>query len=260
MDHRKRGNPSQGGRVRPDFGLWQFTDLRRIRGTLLGAASTLSCAGSQSPMTCEQGRIEDRFASPISSEPRPASIQISRAIRTPTPNQVPDAATKLKAISMTSAARYFVPVCLSIPIARYRTNAGVAALFEKYRAQPSRPSDRRGRPSARARPPDERPALDDRRGIEKARREAREIFNLIKRASHKFGAHTRGRVAYWDEIAETAQFAESPSACGAKSWPTLCSAPPSRNSWTGASSASAWAAHRIVSATTSANIFCPRSA
>ena len=44
--------------------------------------------------------------------------------------------------------------------------------------------------------------------FEKARREAREIFNLIKRASHKFGAHTRGRVAYWDEIAETAQFAE----------------------------------------------------
>lgn len=108
---------------------------------------------------------------------------------------------------MTSAARYFVPVCL-YPHTRYRTNAGVAALFEKYELS------RHDHLIVVA----DRLLVLDRLmsgrhwtiggAFEKARREAREIFNLIKRASHKFGAHTRGRVAYWDEIAETAQFAE----------------------------------------------------
>jgi hypothetical protein len=42
----------------------------------------------------------------------------------------------------------------------------------------------------------------------KARREATQIFNLVRRISHKFGAQDCGRIAYWDEIAGTEQFAE----------------------------------------------------
>ena len=54
----KEEDPSQGGRVRPDFGLRRFTDLRRIRGTLLrcGRVHRSGALGSQSPMTCEQGQ------------------------------------------------------------------------------------------------------------------------------------------------------------------------------------------------------------
>jgi hypothetical protein len=102
---------------------------------------------------------------------------------------------------------YFVPICL-YPHTAYRTNKGVVALFEKYQLQSHDYliviADRLF-------------ALDnlvtgrywsaDSLFI-KARREATQIFNLVRRNSYKFGAQSHGRIVYWDEIAETPQFRE----------------------------------------------------
>jgi hypothetical protein len=44
--------------------------------------------------------------------------------------------------------------------------------------------------------------------FEKARREAKQIFNLIRRISQKVGAQNRGRIVYWDEIAGTERFTD----------------------------------------------------
>jgi tRNA-dependent cyclodipeptide synthase len=108
---------------------------------------------------------------------------------------------------MPSAARYFVPVCL-YPHTRYRTIAGVAALFQKYELRAHEylivVADRllvldrlvTGRHwtagSAAA----------------KARQEAEQVVSLIERTRSKAGARARGRIVYWDDVAETAQFSE----------------------------------------------------
>lgn len=108
---------------------------------------------------------------------------------------------------MTLAARYFIPICL-YPHTKYRTNAGVAALFKKYQlchhdylivvADRLLVLDRvvTGR------------YWTIEGALEKARREAKQISNMLRRTSFKFGAHNRGDIVYWDEIAERAQFKE----------------------------------------------------
>ena len=108
---------------------------------------------------------------------------------------------------MTSAVRYFIPVCL-YPHTKYRTNAGIAALFQKYLLRDH----------------DHLIVVADRLlvldrlitgrywtiegALEKARREAKQISNMLRRASFKFGAQARGNIVYWDEIAERTQFKE----------------------------------------------------
>ena len=108
---------------------------------------------------------------------------------------------------MIPAARYFVPVCL-YPHTKYRTHGGVTALFEKYELRSHEylivVADRllvldrlvTGRYWT----------IDS--AVIKARQEATQILNLIKRTSHKAGAHAQGRIVYWDAVAETAGFSE----------------------------------------------------
>lgn len=106
---------------------------------------------------------------------------------------------------MSTAARYFVPVCL-YPHTKYRTNSGATFLFEKYQLRSHRYliviADRL--------------LVLDRlvtgrfwtvsSAIQKARREASQIATLIRRASLKARAQTNGRIVFWDQIAETEQF------------------------------------------------------
>jgi hypothetical protein len=108
---------------------------------------------------------------------------------------------------MTMADRYFVPICL-YPHTKYRTREGVAALFEKYELH------RRDHLIVIA---DRLLGFDNLvtgrywssdTVFEKARREAEQIFKMIKRISVAAGAHESGRIAYWDEIAETPRFQE----------------------------------------------------
>ncbi|MGZ9092214.1 MAG: hypothetical protein ACXW3T_11675 [Rhodoplanes sp.] len=106
---------------------------------------------------------------------------------------------------MTPAPRFFIPVCL-YPHTQYRTTAGVAALFETYGLRHH----------------DYLIVIADRllvldrlvtgrywtvnSAVIAARREAQQIAKLIKRISHKSEAQARGRIVFWDEIAETAEF------------------------------------------------------
>jgi hypothetical protein len=108
---------------------------------------------------------------------------------------------------MTTGTRYFVPVCL-YPHTKYRTNDGVTDLFEKYQFQCH---------DHLIVIADHLLALDNLvtgrywstdTVFDKARREAKQIFNLINRISHKFRAQERGRIVYWDEIGGTEQFTE----------------------------------------------------
>jgi hypothetical protein len=108
---------------------------------------------------------------------------------------------------MTSAARYFVPICL-YPHTKYRTRDGVTTLFDKY--------DFRSH--------DYLVVIADRllaldrlvkgrywtvdTAFEKARRDAQQVFNLIRRSSYQCGAQHRGKVVYWDEIAGKVEFGE----------------------------------------------------
>lgn len=108
---------------------------------------------------------------------------------------------------MTLQDRYFVPVCL-YPHTRYRTEAGVTALFEKYIVS-SREyliivADRllvldrliTGR------------YFTVNSAVHKARKEAEQVSSLIERIARKVGAGTVGRVVFWDEVAVTAEFGE----------------------------------------------------
>ena len=107
---------------------------------------------------------------------------------------------------MPSAARYFVPVCL-YPHTRYRTSAGVTALFQKYEL---RVHDYlivvADRLSVLDRLVTGRYWTADSATV-KARQEARQVVGLIERTRKKMGARGNGRVVFWDDIAETAQFA-----------------------------------------------------
>lgn len=101
--------------------------------------------------------------------------------------------------------KYFVPVCL-YPHTKYRTQSGVTALFEKFELQ------RHDHLIVVA----DRLLVLDRLvtgrhwsipgAFEKARREASQIVSLIRRTSHRFRAQARGRIVYWDEVAETKDF------------------------------------------------------
>ena len=103
------------------------------------------------------------------------------------------------------SARYFIPICL-YPHTKYRTCAGVAALFQKYELSSHEylivVADRllvldrlvSGRYWSLA------------STIAKARREAEQIVKLIKRISHRMKAQSGGKIAYWDEVAETAEY------------------------------------------------------
>jgi|SoiMethySBSTD1v2_1073268.scaffolds.fasta_scaffold01362_18 hypothetical protein len=106
---------------------------------------------------------------------------------------------------MSSMTQYFVPVCL-YPHTKYRTRAGVIDLFERYELHSHHHliviADRllvldrlvTGRYWSVA-------AM-----ATKARQEAEQILNLIKRVAHKMAAQSRGRIVFWDEIAEAGQF------------------------------------------------------
>ena len=107
---------------------------------------------------------------------------------------------------LTRSPRCFIPVCL-YPHTRYRTAAGVSGLFEKYELRLH----------------DHLIVIADRllvldrlvtgrywtanSALIAARREADQIFKLINRVSHKSGAQARGRIVFWDDIAETADYA-----------------------------------------------------
>ncbi len=106
---------------------------------------------------------------------------------------------------MISPDRYFVPVCL-YPHTKYRTALGVSTLFERYLLS-SREyliivADRllvldrlvTGR------------YFTVNSAISKARNEARQVVSLIRRIAYKVSANTTGRIVYWDDIAETAEF------------------------------------------------------
>jgi tRNA-dependent cyclodipeptide synthase len=103
--------------------------------------------------------------------------------------------------------RYFVPVCL-YPHTKYRTAEGVAALFEKYLL-----SSREYLVIVA-----DRLLVLDRlvtgryftvnSAISKARSEAKQVVSLIRRIAQKTGADTIGRIVYWDDVAETAEFFE----------------------------------------------------
>lgn len=108
---------------------------------------------------------------------------------------------------MTLQDRYFVPVCL-YPHTKYRTAAGVTALFEKYIVS-SREyliiiADRllvldrliTGR------------YFTVNSAISKARKEAEQVSSLIERIVRKVGVGAAGRVVFWDEVADTAEFGE----------------------------------------------------
>ncbi|MEZ5786328.1 MAG: hypothetical protein R3D62_07610 [Xanthobacteraceae bacterium] len=107
----------------------------------------------------------------------------------------------------TEPLQYFIPVCL-YPHTQYRTGAGVTALFEKYQLQAA------GYLIVIA----DRLLVLDRlvtgrywsvnSAFVAARREAEQIGKLIKRIARKTGAHAKGRVVFWDEIAEAPEFSE----------------------------------------------------
>ena len=108
---------------------------------------------------------------------------------------------------MPSKARYFIPVCL-YPHTKYRTTAGVSALFDKYALRDH----------------DHLMVIADRlhvldrlvtgrywtvsSALSKAKQEAKQILSLIKRMSSRAGAQARGTIVCWDEIAETAQYSD----------------------------------------------------
>jgi hypothetical protein len=108
---------------------------------------------------------------------------------------------------MTSTARYFIPVCL-YPHTKYRTSAGVVALFENFALRSHEHlivvADRllvldrlvTGRYWT----------IDS--VTAKARQEATQIVRLIKNVAFKAGAQSRGKIVFWDEIAEIGEFSE----------------------------------------------------
>src|SRR5215471_2000963 len=102
---------------------------------------------------------------------------------------------------------YFVPVCL-YPHTMYRTRDGVNTLFNKFRLCDHRylivVADRllgldrlvTGRYWSSEMVP------------EKARRDAVQVYKLIKRVAHQQKADSSGRICYWDEVASTSPFVE----------------------------------------------------
>jgi len=104
-----------------------------------------------------------------------------------------------------NSRRFFIPVCL-YPHTKYRTHAGVRELFEKYQLRSHDylivVADRllvldrlvTGRYWSLA------------SATAKAKQEAEQIFKLVTRVSHKMKAQTAGRIVYWDEITEAAEF------------------------------------------------------
>jgi tRNA-dependent cyclodipeptide synthase len=107
----------------------------------------------------------------------------------------------------TAELKYFAPICL-YPHTAYRSSEGLVALFEKYQLQDHEYliviADRLL-------------ALDNlvtgryyskKAVFSKARKEAEQIYNLVTRVSRKAKAHERGRIVYWDDVAETPHFEE----------------------------------------------------
>ena len=104
-----------------------------------------------------------------------------------------------------TTARYYIPVCL-YPHTKYRTKAGITDLFKKYSLH---------RCEHLIVIADRLLVLDrfvtgrywsPESAFIAARREANQIRNLINRISHKYGAATKGRVVFWDEISGTDEF------------------------------------------------------
>ena len=108
---------------------------------------------------------------------------------------------------MSAVPRYFIPVCL-YPHTKYRTTAGVTALFEKYRLRSH----------------DHLIVIADRllvldrlvtgrywsvnSATIKARNEAELVARLINNTAHKCGAHARGKIVFWDDIANTTAYGQ----------------------------------------------------
>ncbi len=102
--------------------------------------------------------------------------------------------------------RYFIPVCL-YPHTRYRTRQGIRDLIAKYRLAEF---------DHLIVVADHLLALDNivtgrfwnqNTVFEKARRESKDVFRLIKKTSGKENARGHCRLAYWDDIAATDPFA-----------------------------------------------------
>lgn len=106
---------------------------------------------------------------------------------------------------LTRAPRYFIPICL-YPHTRYRTTVGVTALFDQFQLHLH----------------DHLIVIADRllvldrlvtgrywtvnSATLAARRDAEQIFKMINRVSHKLRAQSQGRIVFWEEIADTAEF------------------------------------------------------
>ena len=104
-----------------------------------------------------------------------------------------------------SSARYFIPACL-YPHTKYRTRAGLTALFEKFALDAN----------------EYLIVIADRLLVldrlvtgrywsinsvtVKARQEAEQILKLIRSVAYKTGAQKNGRIIFWDEIAESANY------------------------------------------------------
>jgi hypothetical protein len=104
-------------------------------------------------------------------------------------------------------AKYFVPICL-YPHTKYRTAGGITTLFQKYRFDSS---------EYLIVIADWLLALDNlvtgrywsyESVFAKARRDAKPVYELIKRVSGKAKAQNRGKIVYWDDIASTGDFKE----------------------------------------------------
>lgn len=101
--------------------------------------------------------------------------------------------------------RYFIPVCL-YPHTKYRTRQGILDLIAKYRLAEC---------DHLFVVADHLLALDkivtgrfwnEKTVFEKARRESKDVFRLIKKTSDKEKTRDHCRLAYWDDIAATGPF------------------------------------------------------
>jgi hypothetical protein len=104
-----------------------------------------------------------------------------------------------------ATASFFIPVCL-YPHTKYRTSEGVLALFEKFKLHGHQHlivvADRLL-------------ALDNlvvgrywshETVFSKARQDSKQVYNLIKRLARPARSNGLGRLHFWDEIADTAEF------------------------------------------------------
>jgi hypothetical protein len=108
---------------------------------------------------------------------------------------------------MIDSARSFVPICL-YPHTMYRTRNGATDLFKRFELH---------RCEYLIVVADRLHALDnlvtgrywsEETVYDKARREAKQIYNMIRRVAKVTNSDKCGKIVFWDEIAESAEFKE----------------------------------------------------